>query len=89
MSGSRTYAGPVEALTLEEAAVRCRISPDHFKKHYTGKFIKIGANVRVHAADLYDWLDALAGDTMKSDPWAGVGDAEESPLSGRKSGKAA
>ena len=73
----------------EEWAVRLRVSLDHFRKHYNGPVAKIGANVRIYSADVHAWLDALTGRTMNDDPWAGVGDAEEGALSGRKPGKAA
>ncbi len=36
MSARRAYAGPVEALTMEEAASRLRIGLDLFRKRYTG-----------------------------------------------------
>ena len=80
----RPYYGPVEALTMEQAASRLGIGLDLFRKRYTGRIVKIGANVRIAAADLHEWLDGL-GAGLKSDPWAGVGDdAEESALPARK-----
>lgn len=85
----RPYYGPVEALTMEGAAQRLGISLDLFRKRYTGRVIRIGANVRVSAADLHEWLDALGGAGVTSDPWDGVGDAEESALPKRKQGQVA
>lgn len=81
----RAYAGPVEALTMEEAASRLRIGLDLFRKRYTGPLVKIGANVRVSASDLQAWLDDNSTATVQGDSWAGVGDdAEESALPARK-----
>lgn len=89
MSG-RPYYGPVEALTMEQAASRLGIGLDLFRKRYTGRLIRIGANVRVAAADLHDWLDGLGGAGLKSDPWDGVGDdAEEGALQKRQQGQVA
>lgn len=81
----KPYYGPFELLTLEEAASRCKVGLDLFRKRYTGPIAKIGANVRVSAADLHEWAGGIAGSGLKEDPWAGVGDdAEESALPARK-----
>lgn len=85
----RPFTGVIEALPPEEWAVRLRVSLDHFRKHYKGPVAHIGANVRIYSADVHEWLDELTGRKVPSDPWAGVGDAEEGALSGRESGKAA
>lgn len=90
VSQMRPYYGPVEALTVEAAASRIGIGLDLFRKRYTGRYVRIGANVRVMAADLHDWLDGLGASGLKSDPWDGVGDdAEEGALPKRKQGQMA
>ena len=91
MSDNRPYYGPVEALTMEGAASRLGIGLDLFRKRYTGRIIRIGANVRIMAADLHEWLDGLGGAALKSDAWEGVGDndAEEGALPKRKQGQVA
>lgn len=90
MSEGKPYYGPVEALTMEAAASRLGIGLDLFRKRYTGRVIRIGANVRIFAADLHEWLDALGGAGVKADPWDGVGDdAEEGALPKRKQGQMA
>jgi hypothetical protein len=52
---------PIEAITLDEAAVRCRLSREAFEKHYTGPRVKIGREVRIKLAHLDEWLDRRAG----------------------------
>jgi len=74
---------------MEAAASRLGIGLDLFRKRYTGRVIRIGANVRIFAADLHEWLDALGGSGLTSDPWDGVGDAEEGALPKRKQGQMA
>ena len=55
------YAGPVECLTLDEAAVRCRTTRETFERIYTGKRVHIGRNVVIYAKHLDAWLDEQAG----------------------------
>lgn len=55
----------VEAITLDEAAVRCRISRETFEKHYDGPRVKIGRETRIKLAHLDSWLDARAGLTPR------------------------
>lgn len=85
----RPYSGPIEALTIDEWAVRLRVSPEHLRKIYTGKVVHLGSLPRIYAAHLHDWLDAADAAEVLSDPWAGVGDAEAVALSKRQPGKAA
>ncbi len=87
----RPYSGPIEALTIDEWAVRLRVSPEHLRKIYTGKVVHLGSLPRIYAAHLHDWLDAPATAEVLSDGWAGVGenDAEAVALSKRQPGKAA
>ena len=89
MAETRPYYGPVEALTVEQAASRIGVGLDLFRKRYTGRYVRIGANVRVMAADLHDWLDRLGAGAVAADPWDGVGDAEEGTLPKRKQGQVA
>ena len=86
---TRPYYGPVEALTVEQAASRIGVGLDLFRKRYTGRYVRIGANVRVMAADLHEWLDHLGAGAVAADPWDGVGDAEEGALPKRKQGQVA
>lgn len=55
------YAGPVEGLTLDEAAVRLRITRETFERLYDGPRIKVGRETRVSAKHLDAWMDRLAG----------------------------
>lgn len=55
------YAGPVEALTLDEVAVRLRVTRQWVEQHYDGPRTKLGRETRVSAAHLHAWLDELAG----------------------------
>ncbi len=81
------YYGPVEALSMEEVAVRLRVSVDFLEKHYDGPIVKFGRLTRISAIDLHEWIYRQRTDIVDSDPWDGVGDdAEESALSGRKYG---
>ena len=50
----------VEALTLDEAAFRCRVSVEHFRRIYTGRKIRLGGSVRVSSYHLLEWLDEQA-----------------------------
>ncbi|MGD2132528.1 MAG: hypothetical protein PVI23_07020 [Maricaulaceae bacterium] len=61
MTEPATYAGPVEAITLDEAAVRCRLSRESFDKHYDGPRVRIGREVRIKLDHLSSWLDRMAG----------------------------
>lgn len=54
----------VEAVTLDEAATRCRLSREVFEKHYDGPKVRIGRNVRVTLAHLDEWLNRRAGLTL-------------------------
>lgn len=87
MAAARPYYGPVELLTIEEVATRMRVGVDAADKHYTGRRVKIGKLVRIYAADLHEWL--VGFDDAEFDPWSGVGDAEEKPLSKREQGERA
>lgn len=65
----------VEAVTLDEAAVRCRLSREAFDRHYDGPRVKIGREVRVKLAHLDQWLDARAGLTPHAaDKWGDFDD---------------
>jgi hypothetical protein len=87
---ARPYYGPVEALTMEQAASRLGIGIDLFRKRYTGRVLRIGANVRIAAADLHEWLDGLGGNNVNANPWdTVVGDAEEGALSKGQQGQVA
>lgn len=57
----------IEAITLDEAAVRCRITRETFTKHYDGPVTQIGRERRVHVEDLNDWLRRCAGVVLRSD----------------------
>lgn len=50
----------VEAITLDEAAVRCRLTRETFAKHYDGPVVPIGREKRVMVEHLNDWLKRLA-----------------------------
>lgn len=91
MSGVKPYYGPFELLTMEEAASRCKIGIDLFRKRYGGPLLRVGSSVRVSAADLHEWASELGSAGVKSDPWEGVGDndAEEGALPKRKQGQVA
>lgn len=58
----------IEAITLDEAAVRCRITRETFAKHYDGPVAQIGRERRVHVEDLNDWLRRCAGILPASGP---------------------
>jgi hypothetical protein len=51
----------VEAITLDEAAVRCRLTRETFEKHYDGPVVPIGRERRVMTEHLRDWLTRRAG----------------------------
>lgn len=55
------YCGPVEALTLDEVAVRLRVTRQWVEQNYKGPRIKLGRNTVVSAAHLHAWLDEQAG----------------------------
>lgn len=55
------YSGPVESLTLDEVAVRLRVTRQWVERHYTGPQIKLGRETRVSAKHLDTWLDEQAG----------------------------
>ncbi len=61
------YAGPAEGLTLDEAAVRLRVTRDTFEKHYNGPTFKVGRETRVSAKHLDAWMDERAGLTPAND----------------------
>lgn len=61
MNETCAYSGPVEAMTLDEAAVRLRVTRDTFERLYTGPRLKVGRETRVSAKHLDAWLDDLAG----------------------------
>jgi hypothetical protein len=66
---------PVEAVTLDEAAVRCRLTREAFEKHYDGPRVRIGREVRVKLAHLDEWLDRRAGVTPHApETWGNFGD---------------
>lgn len=60
MSDAVPYLGPVEAMTIEEAAFRIRRSADYFKKHYPGPYTYLSEDgqgePRVPAYGLHDWI---------------------------------
>ncbi|MEO1187791.1 MAG: hypothetical protein AAFW60_01865 [Pseudomonadota bacterium] len=60
------YSGPVEALTLDEAAVRLRMTRQWLEQHYDGPRIKLGRETRISAAHLHAWLDEQAGLVLAS-----------------------
>jgi hypothetical protein len=65
----------VEAITLDEAAVRCRITRETFEKHYDGPVVPIGRERRVMIEHLNDWLTRLAGAaTPANQPWGAFDD---------------
>lgn len=69
----RPYAGPVEALSVEEAAVRVRLSADAFEKLYSGRWTYLGRLKRVTAADLHEWLQKDQTAPIATDRFQGNG----------------
>lgn len=66
---------PVEAVTLDEAAVRCRLSREAFERHYDGPRVRIGREVRIKLAHLDTWLDQRAGVTPHApETWGNFND---------------
>lgn len=66
---------PVEAVTLDEAAVRCRITRETFERVYDGPRVKIGREIRIKLAHLDEWLDRRAGLTPPNpDKWGNFDD---------------
>lgn len=51
----------LEAITFDEAAVRCRITRETFEKYYDGPVVPIGRERRVMVEHLNEWLTRLAG----------------------------
>ncbi len=74
MNIQRPFVGPIECLPVEEWAVRLRVSSDHFRRIYTGRVMHLGANLRIYAADLHEWLDAQGAQDSNQDSWNGVGE---------------
>mgnify|MGYP001119808181 CR=1 FL=1 len=67
----------MEAVTLDEAAVRCRLTREAFERHYDGPRVKIGREVRIKLAHLDSWLDRRAGLTPpanENEPWGNFDD---------------
>jgi hypothetical protein len=76
MNVARPFTGQIECLPVEEWAVRLRVSPDHFRRIYKGRVLHLGANLRIYAADLHEWLDAQGAEDSNHDPWNGVGETQ-------------
>lgn len=75
----RPYAGPIEVLPAEEWAVRFRITPEHFRKIYTGRWTYVGLDratlPRIYSGHLHDWLDAGGAEAIaQPGSWDGVGE---------------
>jgi hypothetical protein len=67
----------VEAITFDEAAVRCRVTRETFEKHYDGPVVPIGREKRVMIEHLNDWLTRLAGISTsinETKPWGAFDD---------------
>ena len=79
---------PVEALTWEQAAVRCSCSLDTLRKHYDGPVSYIGNAPRIASHHLREWLDKCAK-TGTTNPWDGLTNAEGASLQEREKGQAA
>jgi hypothetical protein len=58
---NKTYSGIVEALTLDEAAVRIRKTRQWFDENYDGPRVRLGRCVSVSSKHLDAWLDERAG----------------------------
>lgn len=74
----------VEALTLDEAAFRCRVSVEHFRRVYTGRKIRLGGSVRVSSYHLLEWMNEQAdgGEAVTVNPWD-EDDSKEADIQGR------
>lgn len=67
----------VEAITLDEAAVRCRVTRETFQTHYDGPVVSIGRERRVMIEHFDDWLKRSAGIATRTDdnkPWGAFDD---------------
>ena len=74
----------VEALTLDEAAFRCRVSVEHFRRVYTGRKIRLGGSVRVSSYHLLEWMNEQAdgGEAVAANPWD-EDNSKEADIQGR------
>jgi hypothetical protein len=68
----RRYPVQFELLTFDEAAVRCRVTAEAFRKKYTGRVIRKLGEPRISTLDLLSWLESDEGAAI--DSWAGGGD---------------
>jgi hypothetical protein len=75
----------LEAMTLDEAAFRCRVSVEHFKRVYTGRKIRLGGSVRVSSYHLLEWMNEQADGARSlatANDWD-EDDSEEANIQGR------
>lgn len=78
-----TYAGPVEAMTVEQAAARLACTKEHFVKVFPGPYVFIGEGEtmkRVPAFALHDWMvERIRGKTALAEesPWDDFKDEDQ------------
>lgn len=79
MSEALPYQGPVEALTVEEVAVRLRVGSDFIKEHYTGPYTMLGKLKRISACHLHEWLVKRSdrGEVLPVSEWGDFGNGAQ------------